>query len=267
LLLTGDSDRIENKKTALINNYKKIKLLIGKSKDLSELFLSSASPINPLGGFDSADFDGEIVIDKITVDKYQPTILATICYPYKTVSSPTVCIDPAPFDDRQEKVCRIGSTTVPSQGAPVAVTKIDQEASTNKIQFKINIKNVGNGDVIKSGVGVKDINTLDKCNPLGGGLLDRKDFDRVTLEKVEIGPLNLMDKDTTTQKSKCSPFADGSDNIIRLFNGEGFVICTLDIDELGGVQSAYTTPLNIKLNYSYRSTISKQIEISKLTTI
>ena len=263
--MTGLTD-----KSGLTEEDIKQKQTEGKTENLSDKFLPAASAVNPLGGFDTAEFDGEIIADQITVDKYTPTILVTACYPYATKASPTVCIDPFPFDDRQEKVCRIGSQTLSSQGAPVQVTRIEQEASTNKIQFKIHIENVGNGDIIKIGNSnnIDDddstVPTLDRCSPLGNGLLHRKDFDRVQLKKVKIGNVDLLDT------GKCSPFADGTantDKLIRLFEGEGFVICTLTVDELDNIQSAYTTPLNIELGYNYRSTISKQIEISKLKTV
>jgi len=102
---------------------------------------------------------------------------------------------------------------------------------------------------------------LNRCSPLGGGILDRKDFDRVILESVKIGNVDML------KTGQCSPFADGTDNIVKLFNGEGFIICTLNVRDLGSIQSAYTSPLNIELRYAYRSTISKSIEISKLTSI
>ncbi len=236
----------------------------GKSKSLasSDVYLPAASPINPLGGFSTIEFEGQIVASKMTIDEYNPTILATACYPYATKASPVVCIDPQPFDDRQEKVCNIGSQTLSAQGAPIAVTRIDQEASTGKIQFKISIGNVGIGDVLKPDSGGSSV-ILDKCNPLAGGPLDRRDFDRVRLTKLEIGGNDLLGA------GKCSPFADGTGDedikLIRLFNGEGFVICTLDVS--AGVSSAYTTPLDIKFDYNYRSTISKSIRISKLTGV
>tara|TARA_Y100000294_G_scaffold139725_1_gene133307 strand:- start:75 stop:869 length:795 start_codon:yes stop_codon:yes gene_type:complete len=228
-----------------------------KRKDLidEDMFLPAASSINPLGGFSTVEFEGKIIAEKITIDEYNPTILATACYPYVTKASPAVCVDPSPFDDRQEKVCRIGSQTLDTQGAPIAITKIDQEASTNKIQFKIAIENVGGGDVLTP----EDI--FGECDPWGFGTLGRKDFDRVQVKNIRVGGEDLFGK------GKCAPFADGSNDLIRLFNGEGFVICTLTVSELGGGQSAYTTPLNIELEYNYRSTISKSISISKLTSV
>ncbi len=219
-------------------------ITLEKSKSISGLSLPGVSSLNPEGGIDTIEFKGQIITNKIKVDKYEPTILATVCYEYVTKDGPSVCIDPKPFDETQEKVCQIGDITLASQGAPVAITKIDEEASTNKIRFKIHIKNVGGGDIIK-------LNALGKCNPYGSADLERDDFDRVVLGEVTVG----------SEKLSCEPLAEG--RVIRLFNGEGFVICTLDKPSAG---SAYTTPLNIELGYGYRSTILKPIKISKITS-
>lgn len=242
------------------NGKQKLSQRLGEDDGTPILYLPAASSVNPLGGVDTAEFDGRIIADNILIDSYNPTILVTACYPYFTKSTPTVCIDPEPFDTRQEKVCNIGSQTVPNQGAPIAVTKIEQEAAAGKIQFKITIRNVGKGDVIwdKDGVS-KLVPLLSRCNPNEGGRLGRKDFDRVQLEKVKIGDVDLFDN------RKCAPFADGTNNIVRLFEGEGFVICTYDVPDT--VQSAYTTPIDIELRYAYRSTISKPIQIKKLETV
>jgi len=231
----------------------KIIVMKEKWKGLSGLYLPGSSPINPEGGFDTLELEGDIIADNIMVEQYEPTILATICYPYATKAGPSVCVDPYPFDERQGKVCKIGSQTLTSQGAPIAITKIDQEASSNKIQFKISINNVGEGDVTRPGSSV-----LGKCNPDGNERLGRDDFDRVELVSVKAGSMPLT----------CGPFSDGSDNLIRLFEGGGFVICTLDMKSgLVSTNSAFTTPLNIELNYNYRSTVSKQVRILKLKGI
>jgi len=218
------------------------------SKRLNSGFLEGASNINPEGGFDTAEFEGSIRADNLVVDKYEPTILATLCYPYVTKASPSVCIDPFPFDDKQKKVCRIGSQTLSSQGAPVAITSIDQEASSSKIQFKISLKNDGGGDIIK-------LNALESCNPSEGDNLEREDFDRVELIRSTVGFAGL----------KCEPLDEG--NQIRLFNGEGFIICTLDSSSYQDTKSAYTTLLNLEFRYGYRTTIQKPIKISKITSI
>jgi len=218
------------------------------SKRLNRDFLPGISDINPEGSFDTAEFKGSIFADNIVVDKYEPTILATICYPYITKASPNVCIDPFPFDEKQKKVCNIGSQTLSSQGAPIAVTKIEQEASSNKIRFKISLKNVGGGDIIK-------INALEKCNPSQTERLERNDFDRVELRRATVGFTEL----------RCAPFDEG--NQIRFVNGEGSIICTIDSDSYDDVNSAYTTLLNMEIRYGYRTTISKSIKISKITSV
>jgi hypothetical protein len=272
--MTGLTDA---EKGALTKEQLKAKQIENKTKKLSDsdMFLPAASPINPLGGFSTVEFEGNVIAENLKIDEYNPTILATACYPYATKASPTVCVDPLPFDDRQEKVCNIGSYTLPTQGAPVAITKIDQEAATGKIQFRISIKNVGDGDVLKPDDAGSSV-ILDKCSPFGRMVvgdfgeteietLDRRDFDRVKVKSIRVGNVDLWNSDET--KNKCSPFADGSNDIIRLFNGEGFVICTLNVEDLGSAPSAYTTPLYIELEYNYRSTISKPIKISKLTTV
>lgn len=224
---------------------------ITSSKSIPEMDLPAVSNINP-GGTDIAQFDGNINSNSIVVDNYNPTILVTACYPYVTKAVSTVCIDPEPFDTKREKVCSTGNQNLPNQGAPIAVTRIEQESARGKIYFKIAIKNVGRGDVLwgtADGVAV-----VNRCNPNQGTKLERKEFDRVKLKKVKMG-----DSDRTTN---CAPFIDGTPNRIGLFNGEGFVICSYDVPST--VQSAYTTPIDIELEYVYRSTISMPIQIKSL---
>ena len=217
-------------------------------KRLDRQFLEGRSSINPEGGFDTKEFKGSIYTSGIVIEKYEPTILATLCYPYATKASPSVCIDPFPFDEKQKKVCKVGSQTLASQGAPIAITSIDEEASSTKIQFKINLKNAGAGDIIKT-------DSLDRCNPVGGQALERKDFDRIELVKADAGISTLT----------CGPFTDGN-GIIRMNNGQGFIICSLDKESYQDTKSAYTTPLNLEFRYGYRTTASKPIKISKITT-
>ena len=67
-----------------------------KEFDESDVYLPPASPLNPRGGISTAEFKGTIEADNVIVDKYEPTILVTACYPYSTIATPTVCIDPQP---------------------------------------------------------------------------------------------------------------------------------------------------------------------------
>lgn len=218
------------------------------SKDLGNLALEGKSTINPNGGIDFVTFNGIIEYESLNVDKYEPTLLATACYLYHTVAGPQVCIDPDPYSTiTQKKVCEIKDTSLSNQGAPVAVTKIVEEALATKTQFKITIKNVGSGDVIKRDSG-------EKCDPTGDIKLEREDINKVYVREVKIGNKDLSASD-------CKPFAE--DKFIRLINGEGSIICELAKSDYGASNTAYTTPLKIELSYFYKNTAERKLQIKK----
>ena len=233
-----------------------------KSSDLSKMALEGKSTINPNGGQDILSFTGTIRGDNLNAEKYEPTLLATACYHYETTAGPSVCIDPNPYSTvKERKVCEVQDITLSNQGAPIAVIKIDEEALAKKTQFKITIKNVGNGDALK------DEAAENKCNPYGENIdqkISREDIDKVKLEHIKISETAL----------DCGPFADttegsiksSSGGFVRLVNGEGFVICELGYDAYSNKISAYTTPILIKLSYGYRTTVERKLLIKKETS-
>lgn len=226
------------------------------SIDLSTLTLSGKSSINLQGESDLAVFKAAVDHSKLPVERYEPTLLATVCFDYITIAGPSVCIDPDPYATiKQKKVCEPGSISLSSQGASVAVVKVDTEAFAAKTQFKITIKNVGNGEVLKGraeGEGV-----LEKCNPFGASKLAREDINKVFLEEIKLGNIDLQ----------CWPFADeevkGSTGYIRLLNGEGSIICEILEDNYASTNAAYTSPLKIKLSYGYKTTAERKLSIKK----
>ena len=225
-----------------------------ESFNLNDRTLEGKSTINPNGGLDLATFKGTISARNLNVEKYEPTLLATACYTYNTIAGPSVCIDPNPYSTiKEKKVCAVQDLTLTNQGAPVAVTTINEEALATKTQFKITIKNVGNGDVIKPG-------SLGKCSPYGDDKVLREDIDKVQLEEVQVGNRRLT----------CRPFVDGGTDgvsgFIRLVNGEGFIICEFFKTDYENSKTAFTTPLKIKFNYLYRNTVEKKIQLKKETS-
>jgi len=226
-----------------------------KSFDLKLPELLGKSLINLNGGSQLVTFK-VTDIKNLNVEKYDPTLLATACYNYITSAGPSVCIDPDPYSTiSQKKVCEAQDIALSNQGAPIAITKIEEEASAQKTQFKITIKNVGGGDVLRPQA--TGSSSIEKCDPFGTSRISRDDVDRVSLEEVSVGDKSL----------ECWPFAEGSvksaTGIVRLINNEGSMICELnkESDKYAGGSTAYTTPLKIRFGYVYKSTSQRKIEI------
>ena len=235
--------------------------------------------INSEGGSEVATFSPQVDKDRLKVDKYEPIFLATLCYQYKTIAGPSVCIDPDPYPTiKQKKVCEVNDITLTSQGAPIAVTKIEEKALSEKTQFMITVKNVGGGDVLRVGSGTSQAqgtaaapsqqsgSTIDKCDPFGNSKLIKEDIDKVYVEGITIGDQFLQ----------CWPFAESNAKSdkghIRLQNGEGSIICEL-LKDYGtgtagypGGSTAYTTPLKIELSYAYKTTAQAKTLLKKEDT-
>lgn len=210
--------------------------------------LEGRGPFLPQGGIDSVNFKG--TIQSLTgkrIDKYVPTILATACYNYETVASAQVCIEPNPYAATSvQRVCTPSTVSSGSQGAPIAVTRVEVEPSPGKTRFRIQIQNVGGGDVFRNGG-----QFIDKCSPYNQGLgFDEVDF----LQVVEV---SVSDQSI---RQSCKPL-DNTQHI-RLTNGQATLFC-----EFSGMQgqSAYLTPLNIILQYGYRQSIARQVEIRPIS--
>lgn len=219
------------------------------SNDLNAIALEGKSTINPNGGQDIMSLAGRIDANSLNVEKYETTLLATACYRYGTILGYAVCIDPNPYSTvNEKKVCHVQDISLSNQGAPIAVTKIDEEAFATKTQFKIAIKNVGSGNVI-------GIFAFNKCDPFGN--MEREDIDKVFVDEVSIGSYAL----------ECSPFVyggvKGTTGYIRLINNEGYLICELPKSEYGQTSTAYTTPLKIRLSYAYRNSVERKLQIIK----
>jgi len=198
----------------------------------------------PKGEMDTISFSGRIPNLK-NIDKYQPTLLATACYTYFTTANAQVCIDPNPYaPTRMEKVCVPAPVSLGSQGAPIAVTAVQVDAAPGTTRFSINVQNVGGGDAYKS-------DAYQSCSPFGAGL-SFNDVDFVRVLDVVVGGTSIM--------PSCKPLSESVEGsgFLRLSNGAGMFFC-----ELSGIvgQSAYLTPLSIFLEYGYKQSISKPIEI------
>ena len=175
-------------------------------------------------------------------DVYEPYIILTACYGYKTIANPVVCIDPNPFGVyTASKACQPRTVTeMGGQGAPIAVTKVEQIPSRGKVQFKIYIENKAKGKAIAD----EKVSTCNLIEPT-----DYKYINKIDSYEVEASGLNLV---------ACQPDPEN----LRLVDDKGVIICSFDTDQS---VPAYTTPLKIELDYNYmESTQPKKIRIIKI---
>jgi len=196
---------------------------------------------NLQGGVDIVSFESTINLEN--ADRYNPTILATACYQYETQASENVCIDPQPFTSTaRAKSCIPRNLGLGSQGAPVAVSSVDVEPRPGRTDFRIQISNVGSGDVFRL-----ENNGLSKCNPQQG-LNTFEDINYVSVQDIFVGQDSIKDS--------CNPKGE-----LRLINGRATLYCNYPVQG----SDAYTSTIKVILKYGYRTTIQKTIEIVKTT--
>ncbi|MAG08245.1 hypothetical protein CMO89_02135 [Candidatus Woesearchaeota archaeon] len=220
--------------------------------------LEGKSEFNPEGGIVYKDFSTKIGTLPEGMDSFKTNFLMTACYTYETLAVSSVCIDPVPYSTvAREKACAVSDVSLSGgQGAPVVITRIEEEAAKGKVRFKIYFENKGNGkifDMTHSERSAKDSDNVPrlKCNPYSEEGLGYDDIDKITLNKVSVGSEDIT--------SSCKPVREGS-STIRLIDGRGFIICEKTVS---GGTSAFLTPLEIKLSYGYTSSIQKEVEILK----
>lgn len=193
------------------------------------------------GGFDTVAFKARTLLLK---DKYPVRLLATACYGYETVATAIVCIDPKPYAPvATPKVCTPQNVQLGGgQGAPIAVTLVETDASPGKTRFKIHVQNVGGGEVFRSGGQM-----LGKCGPVGGGLSITDEISYVELKDVIVSGVSI--------RGNCRPLDKGH---VRLTNGQGIVYC--EFTQPRG-DAAYSSPLIVVLKYGYTQSLIKDVEI------
>ncbi|MBI5880706.1 hypothetical protein HZB90_01100, partial [archaeon] len=58
--------------------------------------LEGKSPFNPEGGYTTASFEATNPVLPQSMPSYKPTFMLTACYPYQTIATPLICVDPNP---------------------------------------------------------------------------------------------------------------------------------------------------------------------------
>ena len=200
----------------------------------------------PEGGVLQKNFVANGIYYPYRSREYPINLVLTACYYYETEALGSVCIDPNPAS-LDNKVCEFDDVKLSEQLAPVQVTRIQQSGTSNQLILTIDIKNLGSGVVLREfareGQGVL---ADGRCLNLG-----YDDADRLGLE-IEIVGIG---------KGDCRPMGVFRDPI-RLFDDAAQVICTFQLPE--DITSEFSSQMNIKLNYGYLTSETKQIKIVNL---
>ena len=224
-------------------------IIQGLSSAARQFSIDGKSRFNSEGGFNVLTLPTDISSGNIIlprgVDNIQQNIIVHACYNYKTDAAPVVCIDPDPYREVGVKACRstdIIAGLAGGQGAPVVVTRVEEEMAPGKVFLKIYVSNSGGGTVLnQANIGdcpyqikykdIGDVHYSVTANTLGG---------------------------TTRSTGTCEPTTK-----LKLIDGKGVIYCSFSATITG---SAYKTPLQIELTYGYMDSVSKQVEIRSTAT-
>lgn len=213
---------------------------MGGSSRLDTDSLEGRSPINMEGGYTAFVFEADVYDLPSGTSIYRTPILIDVTYTYRTTASPIVCIDPDPTQTNiKDKVCEVskyGNVNLKgSQGAPVAVTTVEEDITSQYLLFKIHVANVGGGRVIPKEMVHEDPNYMG---------FDYTDVNKVYIRSVTIGNTPLM----------CSPNVGEYLDVER---GRGYILCKY----YATGARVYKSPLNIELEYGYQTSIKKDIQV------
>jgi hypothetical protein len=257
--LTVAFDVLNKGATSVGDNFKGYLYISGADPNIvqfvpsfNELVVAGKGEVLGDGGYSTVSFNTGGVDNNGAVnlpggtDSYKPKFIGTVCYEYETRASPVVCLDPDPFSTYAgEKACKVTDVSLSGgQGAPIAVTQVEQMPTRGATQLKIHFKNVGKGKVVMS----------DKISSSPPGpciRVDPQDYNYIN--KIDSYDVQI----SNTILSGCSPpISDG----VRLTNNEGVIICKYSFN--GDVTQAFTAPISINLRYGYvESTTPKEVEI------
>jgi len=220
----------------------------GWSAWLQKFQLEGRNSNNPSGGMTVVEFPATLLDLPPSLEEFEQPIQVTSCFDYATHATAMVCVDPEP-NSNVVKICRPTTVSLASgQGAPVAITSVEQRPAKGRTTFIINVhhnrKNAG--DMLY------DYFSLYKCDPAAGGIVKTTDKN-----VVYVGYVYLSNLDITML---CLP-----DQIIRLdASGNGQITCSVDFPQGMALNGAYRAPLEIELWYGYSKTIVRNVLIKRI---
>lgn len=211
--------------------------------------VSSQSPAGTVEGMDIG-----IKAYAFAGDNREASLRSRVCYAYSTRLTANVCIDASGFSfQKQRKPCDAKLPIVlKSQGAPVAITKIEPiepakekkklddgtDVVIIKPKFKIFVANSGKGLII-------DKSSYDAfCTTIKGKGELMKDVIEVSSVTLNEKPLKCSDDD------KDIP---GNQKVLSGNVATDAILCEYQAENFKEGDGTFATPLKIELIYGYRS--------------
>jgi hypothetical protein len=210
------------------------------SKIKENINLRGKSIYTPYGEKSLVNFGAETKEISQQLKEDTTKITFTSCYKYETLATTDVCINPN-IQSTAKELCKPKTTTLSSQGAPVAVKKVEENilyyGNDLTAEFRIYVSNVGNGKIRAKDTYYKE------CKGIS---LEYADVDIVNMEAY----LSNQKICTETLKMKTAD--------------ENFFVCRIKIDPSQGI---YITPLIINLSYGYSSPTELSLKIKNSPTL
>ncbi|RME77714.1 hypothetical protein D6774_03550 [Candidatus Woesearchaeota archaeon] len=157
----------------------------------------------------------------------------TACYPYQSIASAEICIDPDPNQQNQGDCVSRPITLSGGQGGPVGVTQITPSVSFFKgaaqITVRAQIEHLNKDEEVYSPAFFET-----QCN-------DVKERGKIVVEMSIAG-------------QRCDP------QLVTLEQGRAIASCTFNLESAA---SAYTTPVAITLKYSVAKSALKTVSVVK----
>jgi hypothetical protein len=213
---------------------------------LQKFTLEGRNRNNPMGGMNVIEFPATILTLPPSLEEFRQRIMVTSCFDYATHASTMVCLDPEPYSNVKKACSPVTVSAGGGQGAPVAITTIEQRPGRGRTTFTINVHHSKGGyDELY------DYFNLYKCDPASGQIVKTTDKNI-----VYIGYVYLSNFDITMS---CIP-----DQMIRLdSSGNGQITCSIIFPE-GMATSAFEAPLEVELWYGYSKTIYRDMIIRRI---
>lgn len=182
-----------------------------------------------------------------SLPEVSPTFIINVCYPYRTSVSGEVCINPDIYG-KNPKVgeCRPGSAKVYNTEAPISAKSIqerflsyDSGSGLLKVKFDISISNIGKGKIWTT----SNEDYMYDCGKYHSNV--REIQNKVKIVSASLSGVTL---DCTS--------ANG-DNVISLVGNSATFSCIGEVM----ANEAYTTQLQLELEYGNSNYISKKVTI------